>query len=246
MKQRNALALVALAVVAPMMSGASNPYMLVGAGDGWRITMSDSLGEIFWVAAEGEGSGFGVVYEHRHGDLKTRTERGARAVALHVLEQACPESPILEAMRQGMSFEEALERFDVKALEALPLERSFRSALELIGDSAIGDPAALAKAVLARQENLRRHADEHPTPEQIEAGRKRHGSTMEVEKEIVAASEIPNGRHRAYHGDPTADRVDDGPISGRDVDEGHECIEGYPSPGAGFCRGLGSPPKSAV
>ncbi len=35
---------------------------------------------------------------------------GARAVALHVLEIACPGSPILAAMKAGASFEEAVER----------------------------------------------------------------------------------------------------------------------------------------
>lgn len=37
-------------------------------------------------------------------------DAGARAVALHVLEVACPDSTILAEMKAGASFEEAVER----------------------------------------------------------------------------------------------------------------------------------------
>jgi hypothetical protein len=53
-------------------------------------------------------------------------------------------------MRQGMSFEEAVERFDVRSQATVPLERTYRSALELISDGA-QDPAKIAKAALARR-----------------------------------------------------------------------------------------------
>ena len=71
--------------------------------------MSDSIAKILWEASEG-ASRWGVSYEGTRPDLKESVERGARAVALHVLEIACPGSPILSVMRQGASFEEATER----------------------------------------------------------------------------------------------------------------------------------------
>lgn len=71
--------------------------------------MSDSVAKILWEASEG-ASRWGVSYEGARPDLKESVERGARAVALHVLEVACPGSPILAAMKAGASFEEAVER----------------------------------------------------------------------------------------------------------------------------------------
>lgn len=79
--------------------------------------MSDSIGKIF---LEGECAEL-VKLNYPVDNLRSWAEcvesggdrpvtAGARAVALHVLEVACPGSPILAAMKAGASFEEAVER----------------------------------------------------------------------------------------------------------------------------------------